>query len=120
MEIINQKIDTDRHQHIMFKGEDGKDYATPEALRQADEAWRREHFQYISKDGRFYPTSEALDAANEAWKREHLFYIVHDAELGRREISPGTGEVQICVGHKLERDEYGKEEYIPVYRTQTF
>ena len=90
MPEMNQKIETGRHKHLMFKGKDGRDYSTAEALRQA----------------------------NEAWKRENLFYIVYDAELGIREIAPRTGKVQVCVGHLIERDETGMRKYVPVYRTE--
>src|SRR3989344_9578810 len=118
MPEMNQKIETGRHKHLMFKGKDGRDYSTAEALRQANEAWKRENLQYKGKDGRDYSTAEALRQANEAWKRENLFYIVYDAELGIREIAPRTGKVQVCVGHLIERDETGMRKYVPVYRTE--
>ena len=96
MPIMNQKSDTYRHQHIMFKGPDGKDYATSEGLRQAQEDWNR----------------------------QNLRYIVHDAVQGRMEIAPGAGEVQICVGHEIEHDYdadgVSTRREVPVYRTQTF
>lgn len=104
----------------MFIGPDGRDYATIEGLRQAEEAWNTEHFQYIGDDGRFYSTLEALQAANEAHFRANHRYIVYDAELGKREIAPGTGRVQVCVGHLIERDETGRRRDVPVYRTETF
>lgn len=87
------EIDTRRLEHLMYKGKDGRDYSTPEALRQADEA----HFQSTH------------------------FYIVYDAELGRREIAPRTGKVQVCVGHFIETDPTtGKKKYVPAYREETF
>jgi hypothetical protein len=96
MPIMNQKIDTDRHQHLMFKGKDGKDYVTSKGLRRA----------------------------NEQWDRENLRYFVHDAVQGKMEIAPGAGEVQICVGHKIEcdydADGVATRREVPVYRTETF
>lgn len=48
-------------------------------------------------------------------------FIIHDAELGRREIYPGVGEIQICVGHHIRTDPLtGKRTYEPAYRTQQF
>ncbi|MBS3089714.1 hypothetical protein J4461_02415 [Candidatus Pacearchaeota archaeon] len=49
-----------------------------------------------------------------------LFYIVHDAIEGRREIPVGAGKVQICIGHYIERDKFGRRRDAPAYRTQTF
>lgn len=109
-----------KHLDIMFKGRDGRDYATSQELSQADDSWKNEHIQYKSRDGQFHLTTESLDTANEAWKKQNLFYIVHDAELGRREIAPGTGDVQVCVGHFIERDELGQPKYVPKYRTERF
>jgi hypothetical protein len=91
-----ESIDRDRHRFIMFKCPDGKDYAT----------------------------IEGLTHAQETWKRQNLRYIVHDAVRGRIEIAPGTGEVRICIGHKIEHD-YDADgvmtrREVPVYRTQTF
>lgn len=75
---------------------------------------------FIGKDGRSYPTSEALNQAGIAWKQRNLFYIVYDAQLGRREIAPGTGEVQVCVGYSIEYDKNGMKREVPVYRTERF
>lgn len=82
----------DAKQLIMFKGDDGRDYGTFEALRAAN----RDYF------ARMHP------------------FKVFDAIEGRREIAPGTGEVQVCVGFKKGRDEYGLRTETPVYRTQRF
>ena len=94
--IMNQKIETDRHQHLMFKGPDGKDYATSEGLAQA----------------------------TEAHKRATLYKIAHDAVRGRVEIPYGSGDVQVCVGHKIKHDYYADgvatRREVPVYRTETF
>ena len=49
-----------------------------------------------------------------------LVYFVHDAIEGRREIRAGSGKVIVCVGRKIERGEFGKQRYVPVYKTQTF
>jgi hypothetical protein len=74
---------------------------------------------YIGKDGRTHDTFEALvDANREHFRTKHR-YIVHDAEKGRMEIAPGTGLVQICVGHKIVHNEKGRQ-YVPVYRTEVF
>jgi len=47
-------------------------------------------------------------------------FKVYDHLQGRREIAPNTGEVQVCVGFKKGRDEYGLRTETPVYRTQRF
>lgn len=75
---------------------------------------------YIGDDGRRYGTFEALQSANKAFREKGLFYIVHDAELGRREIPPGTGEVRICVGYKFEFGKFGEKVEVPVYKTKRF
>ena len=50
-----------------------------------------------------------------------LVYIVLDAELGRREIPCGIGEVQVCLGYYIERDPIsGRLKDVPVYKTQVF
>ncbi|MBS3162348.1 hypothetical protein J4467_00300 [Candidatus Woesearchaeota archaeon] len=94
--IMNPKIDTDRHQHLMFKGPDGKNYVTSEGLAQA----------------------------TEAYERATLFKIAHDAVRDRVEIPYDSGDVQICVGHKIEHDYdadgVATRREVPVYRTETF
>ncbi len=61
------------------------------------------------------PTKIPIDLSKEN------FYIVHDAIQGRREIAPGTGEVQVCVGFMYELDPItGKRKEVPVFRTDTF
>jgi len=55
--------------------------------------------------------------------REGLYYIVNDAQRGRYEVPAGTGQVQVCVGHRIEIkwDENGRKScYVPVYVTKTF
>lgn len=79
----------------LFRGRDGRDYPTFEALRRADRTWGMETFgtkpgfvdiddpfkhpskpkppieksfhQYIGRDGRDYPTLEAIMRANRVW-----------------------------------------------------
>ncbi|MDO8656124.1 MAG: hypothetical protein Q7K45_02715 [Nanoarchaeota archaeon] len=67
-----------------------------------------------------YGTFEALKAANQDYFARTTSFKVHDAIEGRREIAPGTGDVQVCVGFKKGRDEYGMRKETPVYRTQRF
>lgn len=93
---INKFIDTSRDTHVSFKGDDGREY----------------------------PTSEALFAANDAHFRATHRYIVHDALEGRREIAPGTGPVKICVGHNFVYDTASDgtrtRREVAIYRTQVF
>ena len=81
---------SDRKGWYQFKGKDGKDYATPELLREANLEYHQ----------RFFP------------------FFVHDAVEGRMEIPEGTGEVQICVGLKKEYQN-GLRVDVPVYQTKT-
>ena len=91
-----QKIDTDRSQHIMFKGPDGKDYATREGL------------------------AEAI----KAHKRARLCLTARDINKFRVEIPYGSGEVQVCVGYKIKRVQDTKgvpiREEFPVYKSVRF
>ncbi|MEK6951419.1 MAG: hypothetical protein AABX29_00220 [Nanoarchaeota archaeon] len=57
----------------------------------------------------------------ESSRRESLAYIVNDAELGRREIIPGTRQVSVCVGHFIEQNPITrKRSYVPIYRIEDF
>ena len=91
-----EPIDTDKHKFIMFKGPDGKNYAT----------------------------SEGLAEATEAHERATLYLIAHDANRGRVEIPYGSGDVQVCVGHKIEHDTDANgmmsRREVPVYKTVSF
>jgi len=89
-----------------------------------DTSWHKQ-LMFIGKDGKDYATVEALIAANEAHFRQTHRYLVHDAMEGRREIAPGTGEVQICVGYEkvTQRGPDGKymgTEDVPIFETKTF
>jgi hypothetical protein len=96
MQLNRTPNDTKRHEMIMFIGRDGKDYATPEGLRNA----------------------------NDAWKQAHLRFKVYDALRGTFEVAPGIGEIQVYVGYKIEHttDPNGiiHRRDVPVFRTERY
>lgn len=89
-------IDTDKHQNLFFKGPNGEDCATIEDLARA----------------------------REAHKRATLYLKAFDVNRGPIEIPYGSGEVQVCVGHKFvhETDALGMttRREVPVHKTYRF
>lgn len=49
-----------------------------------------------------------------------LYYIVSDAVKGRKEVSVDAGEIQLCVGDRIEADRFGRRTRVPVYATRRF
>ena len=61
---------------LAYIGLDRKPYATPEALRRADQAWMQTNMPFIGFDRKLYGTSQALETANRAYMQETLRPIV--------------------------------------------
>jgi hypothetical protein len=86
--------------------------------------------KFIGLDGGNYETWETLLDANQRYhdlmfpkeveKGLKNMFIVYDAERGKMDIAPGVGEIDICIGHKIDTNEFGKQSYVPVYQTRRF
>jgi hypothetical protein len=68
--VTGQKIETPKY--LYFKGLDGKDYSSQEALQEANRKWMNQFNRYISPwTGKEYTNFQAMERdEREYWKRE--------------------------------------------------